>query len=212
MSDDIVLYRAIATRAIVPLWMLEELGLTYRSEIVDLRSAVEARPAGLLAVNPSGRTPLLIDGGVAISEMPAICIYLADRYGYGTLAPRIEDPRRGPYLKWLVYATAVLEPARETQASTIVRPKNGYGVGWPPLATVVHELVQALDGRDYILGDAFTAADVMLGSMVGISLFCELIPPEPALVRYAERVEARPARARAGALNWPPELFAPREG
>ncbi len=209
-ASGITLYRAIASRAIVPLWMLEELGLSYRSEIVDLRSAVEARPAGLLAVNPSGRTPLLVDGDVAISESPAICIYLADRYGYGTLAPKIEDPRRGPYLKWLVYATAVLEPARETQASTIVPPKHGYGVGWPPIATVARDLVHALEGRDHILGDAFTAADVMLGAMIGISLFCELLPPEPVLVRYAQRVEARPAYVRAGALNWPPALFAPK--
>ena len=53
---------------------------------------------------------MLVDGTVVVSEMPAICIYLADKYGYGTLAPKIEDERRGPYLKWMVYSTAVLEP------------------------------------------------------------------------------------------------------
>jgi len=207
-ADGIILYRAIASRAIVPLWMLEELGLTYRSKIVDLRSP--QRPAGLLKVNPTGRTPLLIDGEVVVSEMPAICIYLADRYAYGTMAPAIDDPRRGPYLKWLVYATAVLEPARETQASTIVPPKFGYGVGWPPLDAVVGDLVGALDGRDFVLGDAFTAADVMLGAMISTSLFCEMIPQEPVLLRYVERVSARPAYERAAAINWPPSLFPPR--
>jgi glutathione S-transferase len=78
--------------------------------MVDLRSP--DRPPKLLAANPSGRTPLLVDGAVVVSEMPAICIYLADKYSYGTPAPRIEDERRGPYLKWMVYSTAVLEPAR----------------------------------------------------------------------------------------------------
>ena len=204
-ATEIVLYRAIASRAIVPLWMLEELGLTYRSEMVDLRS--QERPASLLAVNPSGRTPLLVDGDVAVSEMPAICIYLADRYGYGTLAPEIEDPRRGPYLKWSVYATAVFEPARETQASTIVPPKFGYGVGWPPLDAVVGDLVGAIEGRDFILGDTFTAADVMLGALISISLVCQLIPQEPVLLGYVERVTSRPAFKRAERLNWPPELF-----
>jgi glutathione S-transferase len=208
-SEGIVLYRALASRAIVPLWMLEELGLTYRSVMVDLRSL--ERPAELLAVNSSGRTPLLVDGAVVVSEMPAICIYLADRYGYGTLAPGIEDERRGPYLKWMVYSTAVLEPARETQVSTIVPPKHGYGVGWPPLEVVVEELVHALDKRDFIVGQTFTAADVMLGAMISISLFCQMIPQEPVLVSYAERVMARPAYERAAELNWPANLFAPKD-
>jgi glutathione S-transferase len=205
---DIVLYRALASRAIVPLWMLEELGLQYRSVMVDLRSP--ERPPELLAVNRSGRTPLLVDGAVVVSEMPAICIYLADKYGYGTLAPTIEDERRGPYLKWMVYSTAVFEPARETQVSTIVPPKYGYGVGWPGLDVVVKDLVQALDGNDFIVGETFTAADVMLGAMISISLYCQMIPQEAALVRYSERVMARPAYERAGALNWPPKLFGPK--
>ena len=208
-SDVIILYRALASRAIVPLWMLEELGLTYRSVMVDLRSP--ERPPELLAVNPSGQSPLLIDNGVVISEMPAICIYLADKYSYGTLAPRIEDERRGPYLKWMVYSTAVLEPARETQVSTIHPPKYGYGVGWPPLEVVVRELVHALDRSDFVLGEAFTAADVMLGAIISISLYCQMIPPERVLVGYVERVTARPAYERAGALNWPANLFAPKD-
>ena len=208
-SDVIILYRALASRAIVPLWMLEELGLTYRSVMVDLRSP--ERPPELLAVNPSGQSPLLIDNGVVISEMPAICIYLADKYSYGTLAPRIEDERRGPYLKWMVYSTAVLEPARETQVSTIHPPKYGYGVGWPPLEVVVRELVHALDRSDFVVGEAFTAADVMLGAIISISLYCQMIPPERVLVGYVERVTARPAYERAAALNWPANHFAPKD-
>jgi glutathione S-transferase len=208
-SDGIVLYRALASRAIVPLWMLEELGLTYRSVMVDLRSP--NRPAELLAVSPSGRSPLVIDGGIVVSEMPAICIYLADRYGYGKLAPTLKDKRRGPYLKWMVYSTAVFEPARETQVSTIVPPKSGYGVGWPSLGVVVGEFVHALDASDFVVGDTFTAADVMLGAMISISLYCQMIPPEPVLVSDAERVTARPAYQQAAALNWPPKLFAPKD-
>jgi glutathione S-transferase len=208
-SNGIVIYRALASRAIVPLWMLEELGLPYRSVMVDLRSP--ERPPELLAVNRSGRTPLVLDDAVVVSEMPAICIYLADKYGYGTLAPKIEDERRGPYLKWMVYSTAVFEPARETQISTIIPPKHGYGVGWPPLGVVVQDLVGALEAKDFVLGDTFTAADVMLGAMVSISLYCQMIPQEPVLVRYAERVMARPAYERAAALNWPADLFAPKQ-
>jgi glutathione S-transferase len=206
-AAEIVLYRALASRGIVVLWMLEELGLSYRSEMV--RMGAGAGTPELLKVNPAGRSPTLVDGDVVVSESPAICIYLADRYGYGTLAPKIEDPRRGAYLKWMVYATAVLEPARELQASTIVPPKFAWGVGWPELPVIVRELVGALEGRDYLLGEAFTACDVMLGSVLSTSLYCKLVPAEPVLTAYVERLNKRPAFERAGRLNWPPELFPP---
>ena len=206
-NDGIVLYRALASRGIVALWMLEELGLDYRSEMVRMGGGASS-PA-LLKVNPAGRSPTLVDGDVVVSESPAICIYLADRYGYGTLAPRIEDPRRGPYLKWMVYATAVLEPARELQASTIVPPKFAWGVGWPELPAIVRELIGALEGRDYLLGETFSACDIMLGSVLSTSLYCSLVPAEPALVAYVERLNRRPAFERAGRLNWPPDLPSP---
>jgi glutathione S-transferase len=203
-TQEIVLYRGLASRAIIALWMLEELGVAYRSEMVE--GPVVSRSPELLRLNPSGKLPALVDGDVVVSENPAICIYLADRYGYGTLAPRIEDPDRGAWLKWLVYSTAVLEPARELQASRIVAPRNGWGVGWPALDVVVRELVGALQGRDFLLGDRFTAADIPLGATISIGLFCELLPREPVLVAYSDRLNARPAWRRASALNWPAEV------
>ncbi len=208
MSDSgIVLYRAIASRAYPVLWMLEELGLSWRDEIIQWNA--ERSPA-LMKVNPTGKVPALTDGAAAVSEAPAICLYLADRYGYGSLAPKFDDPARGPYLKWMIYSTSVLEAARETQSSTIVPTKNDWGVGWPRFERVVEDLAAALTGHDYIAGDRFTAADVMLGSVISISLFCETIPAKPALVAYSERLKARPACQRAEALNWPPAFLAER--
>jgi glutathione S-transferase len=205
MSGEIVLYRALASRAFPVLWLLEELGLAYRSEIVSL--ADWRRPERLLEITPSGKVPAVVDGETVVAEAPAICLYLADRYGDGALAPKLDEPDRGPYLKWMVWSTAVLEPARELQLTTVVPPKSAWGVGWPAWELVLKELADAVEHRQWLLGDRFSAADVMLGSVLSIGLFCEMIPPLPALTAYNERLAARPANQRAGQLNWPPARF-----
>jgi glutathione S-transferase len=202
--SELVLYRRIASRAFSALWMLEELGVAYRDEAF---APSDPRPAALYEVSPSGLMPAIADGEARVTEAPAICLYLADKYGYGTLAPRIEDPARGRYLQWTVYATAVLEPARELQLTTITRTRNDYGVGWPKFEAVAEHVATVLEAGPWLLGERFTAADVMLGSVVSISLFCGTIPALPALVAYNERLSARPANQRAQKLNWPPELF-----
>jgi len=205
MSGEIVLYRALASRAFPVLWLLEELGLEARSEIVSL--ADWRRPERLLQITPSGKVPAIVDGETVVTEAPAICLYLADRYGYGALAPKIEEPDRGPYLKWMVWSTAVFEPARELQLTTVTPPKNDWGVGWPAWELVLRELSDAVADRQWLLGERFSAADVMVGSVLSIGLFCEMIPPLPALTAYNERLAARPANQKAGRLNWPPDRF-----
>jgi glutathione S-transferase len=205
MSGEILLYRALASRAFPVLWLLEELGLDHRSEIISL--ADWRRPEALLKLTPSGTVPAVVDGETVVTEAPAICLYLADRYGLGTLAPRFDEPDRGPYLKWMVWSTAVLEPARELQLTTVVPPKSAWGVGWPAWEMVVKELADAVAERQWLLGDRFSAADVMLGSVLSTGLFCEMIPPLPPLVAYNQRLAARPANQKAGLLNWPPERF-----
>ena len=206
MSGEIVLYRALASRAFPVLWLLEELGLEARSEIVSL--ADWRRPERLLQITPSGKVPAIADGETVVTEAPAICLFLADRYGAGTLAPGIDEADRGPYLKWMVWSTAVLESARELQLTTVVPPKNDWGVGWPTWDKVLKELADAVDRRQWLLGDRFSAADVMLGSVLSIGLFCGMIPPLAPLVAYDERLAARPANQKARQLNWPPERFA----
>jgi glutathione S-transferase len=205
VANQIVIYRALASRAFPVLWCLEELGLDYRSEIISLKDW--RRPEALLRLAPSGKVPALVDGDVVVSEAPACCLYLADRYGAGGLAPRLEEADRGPYLKWMIWSTAVLEPARELQLTTITPPPNDWGVGWPAWEKVLDELSAAVSDRDWLLGDRFSAADVMVGAVMSIGLFCGMIPKLPALVAYDERLSARPANQRAGALNWPPEAF-----
>ncbi len=209
-EDEIVLHYSIASRSLTALWILEELDLAYRLVDRDLRTGKNRSP-DYLRLNPMGTVPTLVVGEVVVSENPAICLYLADRHGYGSLAPRIEEPDRGPYLKWMVYSTAVLEPAVALAGARLdygaKGPPRNWGPNWGDTDDVVRVLTQALDGRDYLLGERFSAADVMLGSSLGTRLFTGMLPPAPVLVAYNERLEARPARQRAGDLTWPASLF-----
>lgn len=198
LQGEIVLWRSLASRSIFALWMLEELGLPFRSEVVG-----RPRPAALLKIEPSGRVPVLVAEGEVVSEAPAICLFLADRYGEGRFGPGPGEKGRGALLKWIVWSTAVLEPARELAETQIAPRRNGWGPGWPTLDLALEDLVRALMGRAFLLGETFTAADVMVGGIVSIGLFCELLPPNEALLAYDGRLQARPALQRASALNWP---------
>jgi glutathione S-transferase len=202
---ELVLYRAPATRSLSALWLLEELGVRYRMETVKMQSPQ------YLAVNPRGWVPMIVDGETRVTETPAICLYLADRYGLGTLAPKLEDPARGPYMSWTVWATAVLEPASALDGHDIPPKRPGaWHFGFGPLARELEVLREALaaGGDAWLLGDRFSAADVMVGTVVGMRLFTAELPRESWLVAYAERCEARPAYRRAADINWPPAEFA----
>jgi glutathione S-transferase len=204
--SDITLYWAHGTRAYSTLWTLEELGLSYRSVMTDFRRG-KPKPPGYDALNPHGQVPTLVDGDVVVSETPAISLYLADRYSAGTLAPRLDEADRGPFLKWMVYSTAVLEASRGTQGipRSLFEPR--WGVGWRPLEEVVEVIAAALSPGPWLLGERFTAADIMMGAQIGIGLVSGAMAPHPILNAYHERLGARPAADRAARLNWPPEYF-----
>src|SRR5262245_14392774 len=108
--SDITLYFSPYSRSFTARWMLEEIGVPYRVATIDIRKGDHKRKEYLL-VNPMGKVPALTDGEVLVTESPAICMYLADRYAYGSLSPTIDAPERGAYLRWMVFSTAVLEPA-----------------------------------------------------------------------------------------------------
>jgi glutathione S-transferase len=201
---EIVLHYSRASRSFTTLWMLEELALPYRLVDRDLRSHKNRAP-DYLELNPMGQVPTLQIGDVVISENPAICIYLADRFSYGALAPYIEHPDRGPWLKWLVFATSTLEPAMALMGARVDPGPAGppaWGLAWDSHREVVDALVQALDGREHVVGPTFTAADVMLGSAIAMRLHVGELPRARALVAYAERLSRRPAFRRAAAVTW----------
>lgn len=200
--SEIVLYRAERTRSFTALWMLEELGVPYRSEIVPGNRDARRTP-DYLKLNPTGMIPTLVDGQTVVRETAAICLHLADRYGAGTLAPLGEEPDRGPYLSWLIYAVAQLEPAAATSGVDIPMTPGFWGAGWQKLMPTYRILADALEQGPYLLGERFSAADVMLGSVLILRFHTREIPADPKLKAYSDRLGQRPAAQRAAAMNWP---------
>src|SRR5688572_10627624 len=100
---SIVLHHHPFSRASNVVWMLEEIGIEYELRFVDLMAGGHKAPE-LVAMNPMGKLPILVDGDVVVTESAAIGLYLADRYSLGRLAPKTDDPSRGTYLRWSLFA------------------------------------------------------------------------------------------------------------
>ena len=203
--SEVILYASKASRSLAGYWILEELGIPYGVVDVGILTGMHREPE-YLAINPSGQVPTISVDGAIVSERPAICAFLADRFGYGSIAPRIESPERGAYLKWLVYSTSVIDPAIAVYTSNIDKPLKH--TTWGDAHDVVDILAQALKGHTWLLGDQFTAADVAVGAVVTMALFNGLLPENQALSEYNDRLKERSAFQRAERLTWPPELFA----
>ncbi len=188
------LYHAAPSRSSIARWMLEEVGEPYEIELLDLKAGDQRTPA-YLAINPMGKVPTLKDGETIVTEAAAICCYLADTYPAAKLAPPIGDPRRGPYLKWLFFGPGCVEPAMIDKALGR-EPGPRSTVGWGDYDTVVDVLKRAVADTPYLLGEQFTAADVVIGATVRWGLTFKLLPELPELVAYAERLGTRPALQR----------------
>lgn len=198
-QGDLVLFHAPNSRATTTLALLDELGASYQLCSLDV-SAGEQRGAAYLEVNPMGKVPALTHDGVLVTEQPAVFLYLADLFADAELAPRLDDRSRGSYLRWLVFYGSCFEPAivdvslkREPARSTV----SPYGDFTTMLDTVSAPLVRG----PYLLGERFTAADVLWGAAFSMMIGWKLVPARPELVDYAARVQARPAFARAAAID-----------
>ena len=189
------IFWAPQTRSTRAIWMLEEAGIDYEMELVDIRSDERNDSDEFLAASPMGKVPAIVDGDAAMSESAAICVYVADRYGAGSLAPTIDDPRRGKYLYWAMYTPAVLEPAMVEKVSD-VEPNRSRN-GWGDFAEMIRVFDAGLEGKDWILGERFTAADVMLGSSAVFLRMFDMLPDTRNIDGYADRCLSRSAFLRA---------------
>ncbi|MCH9695796.1 MAG: glutathione S-transferase family protein [Gammaproteobacteria bacterium] len=189
------LFWAPQTRSPRAFWMLEEAGVNYESEIVDLGTDQPGDNGEFLEASPMGKVPALKDGDASMSESAAICIYIADRYCSGTLAPMPVHPSRGKFLYWCMYTPAVVEPAMSEKLNNV--ESNKARSGWGDFDTMIKTFDDALEGHDWILGDQFTAADVMLGSSAIFMRMFNMLPNSHNLDAYADRCVARPAYERA---------------
>ena len=186
------LYYASPSRAGHVRWLLEELRVPYDLVRVDMAAGDHKFPEHL-ARHPLGKVPVLEDGQVTLFETGAICMYLADKYEEKGLAPRIGHSARGPYLQWMFFASTELEPPLVQFQQT---PTEELKEAFYARARV---LAFALADRDYLLGDGFSAADVVVGSALGWARHFGLLDPFPRLIEYGRQVGGRPAARRARA-------------
>lgn len=207
-SSDLILYHFAPSRSMIARWMLEEIGEPYELRILDYKNGEHRRP-DYLAINPMGKVPALVHKGVAITESAAICCYLADAFPGPGLAVPIGDARRGPYLKWLFFGPSCLEPAiLDTLYTREDAPTSS--LGWGSAERVLDVLAEAVAPGPHLLGEQFTAADVVIGSGLRWGMFTEAIPERPEFTAYVARLGERPAQQRAMAADM--ELASELEG
>jgi glutathione S-transferase len=186
--------RSVGTRA-----LLEELGVPYDLHVLNLRKG-EQRDAKYLAVNPMGKVPAILHDGQIITEQGAVYMYLADLYPHAGLAPSIGDPLRGPYLRWMFFYGSCFEPALgdRAQKNTPAPPSQcPYG----DFDTMMKTLNDQLAKGPYLLGEKFTAADVLWGIALKWTTGFKLVPMTPQIQAYIERVNSRPAIVRSAAKD-----------
>ena len=195
---SLVLYHHPFTRAATVVWMLEEVGQPYELKFVDVMAG-EQRTDGHRDRNRMMKIPVLQDGETFVSEGAAIGVYLADRYALGRLAPALDDPARGSYLRWCFFAPSVIEIACMAKGSdwTYAPEQAGFGSYENMLATVD----EAVAAGPWLLGDRFTMADVVFGATVRFMLRFNMMDSTDAIGAYVERLNDRPASKAAAEKN-----------
>ena len=196
----LTLYHASPSRSSIVLWMLEELGEPYDLNLINLAAGEQQAP-DYLAVNPMGKVPALKHGDAVITEAAAICTYLADEFPHARLNVPIGDPARGEYLKWLFFGPNCVEAAMMDQAAPRKeQPRRGM-IGYGDFDTVMDVLAKAVAKGPYLMGEHFTAADVIVGSTLRWGMMFNLLPKRQEFVDYVARLEKRPALQRATAAD-----------
>ena len=198
MTKEIVFYTNPMSRGRIAHWMLEEVGAPYRT--VYLEYGTSMKDAAYLKVNPMGKVPAIEHRGQTVTECAAICAYLADAFPDSRLAPAPD--RRADYYRWMFFAAGPLEAAVTNKSLNIeIAPEKAVFVGYGSLGSVIDTLEKAVEGREFIAGDAFSAADVYVGSQIGWGLQFKTIEARPAFEKYWAGISERPALKRANELD-----------
>jgi glutathione S-transferase len=179
-------------------WMLEEIGEPYDTELLDYGTTMKAEP--YLSINPMGKVPAIRHNGKVVTEVAAICCYLADAFPQAGLAPDPAD--RADYYRWMFFTSGPVEAAFTARSmGWEVPPERQAMAGFGSFETAMTTLEQALTGRQFLAGDHFTAADLFVGAMVNFMLTFKLLEPKPAFTDYAARMTDRPAHRRAQEID-----------
>jgi glutathione S-transferase len=193
---DLTLYHAAPSRSSIVLWMLEELGEPYEIKLIKLSAGDNMKP-DYLAINPMGKVPALNHRGTIITEVAAICTYLADAFPEKKLNIPVGTPRRGVYLKWLFFGPGCMEPAVIDRAAPRKEEARRGMLGYGDFDITMNVVAKAVEKGPWLMGEQFTAADVVIGSQIRWGMMFKMLPERKEFADYSARIAARPAVQRA---------------
>jgi glutathione S-transferase len=201
MTDDrkITFFHSPNSRSTGVLILLDELGADFHLHLLNMKAGEQRQPE-YLKINPMGKVPAVVHNGALVTEQAAVYMYLADLYPEKGLAPLIGDPLRGPYLRWMVFYGSCFEPAivdRSLKRDPPPLSTSPYG----DYDTMLQTLTAQLEHGPFLLGDKFTAADVLWGTALTWTTMFKLIPTLPVIQAYLDRVNSRPSVARVNARD-----------
>lgn len=181
-------------------WMLEEVGADYEVSVKEFGGSIKA--PDYLAINPMGKVPALVDGEVVITEVVAICAYLADKFAACGLAPPVDSPARGTYYRWLFFFAGPFEMATTAKAyDWRIDADNVQAVGCGQLHDAGDTLELALRDREFLCGDRFSTADLLAASYLGWEMQQGTVAKRAVFEAYVQRHSERAAAKRADALD-----------
>ena len=191
----ITLFHRAKTRSTRFIFLLEELEAPYQIKPVTTRSRDGSGAADPANPHPHGKVPVIADDGEIVFESPAIALYLTDKFPQHGLGPLAGQPGRGAYLSWLSYYTGVLEPAFMSKFMNVEVPRAT--AGWVPVEEAMSVVIQVLSAGLYMLGERFSAVDVLYGTTFAMFGSSPVMPKSAVIDEYVQRIVSRPAFARA---------------
>ena len=179
------------SRAVTTYWILEELDVPREDVVIDF-AAGEAESPEFRAINPMGKVPALVDGDAVVTEVAAICAYLADKFPEKGLAPPPGSTERAAYYRYLFVPGTTIEPLLSLTTLGISHP-SPMSAGWGDLERVTDTIEAMTPDAGWALGDRFTAADIVFGGLLDFSMRFGWMEPSPKVAAYVERIRERPA-------------------
>ena len=197
MNDrTLTLYTHPMSRGRVARWMLEETGLPYTAEILEYGTTMKSTE--YLAINPMGKVPAIRHGDTVVTENAAIALYLADLVPDKNLAPPVGSAERGPYYRWISFMGPLEQAMMSKHGGVTPEPMSA---GFGSVEDVTNALDDVIGDRDFIVGDHFTMADLLVSAYIGWYLQFKLLDPRESFVRFARLHAQRPAALRANEID-----------
>ncbi|MCJ8299413.1 MAG: glutathione S-transferase family protein [Pseudomonadales bacterium] len=179
------------SRAVTTDWMLKERDVQHQQILIDFTTG-ENNSSDFRKINPMGKLPVLVDDGIVVTEVAAICAYLADKFPQKRLAPEIGSLDRATYYRYLFVTSNTIEPAFSLTASGLEHPEPA-SAGWGDMPRVLATIEAMTPETGWALGEQFTAADVVFGGLLDFSMVFKLVDASPKVAAYVSRIRQRPS-------------------